>query len=355
MRSAPKAISHTDNTIVSKVGHVMSKSPTIIPVAGGKGGVGKTLFAANLAVALAQLGCETVVVDLDLGNSNLHSLLGMANRFPGIGDYLRIGEGSLESFLVDTDIPRLRLLPGDGRMPFMANITHHQKKRLIAGLQALPGDYVILDLGAGCALHTLDFFTMVDRGMILSSPEYPALMSALVFLKNMILRKIENSLRQDVELTDLVNRMYVQPMNGPQVTVESLAQLASESDPEAGRRIREVCARYRPRMIFNMGDHPDDLTVLETIDRSIRQILSIEVDYFGFVFADPAVRESIRKGMALLVSHPESRPARAISHIAHRVTRYWNLPIPNSAELLTAHTRKAFDEAQADPGSRSRP
>jgi flagellar biosynthesis protein FlhG len=323
----------------------MPTSPTIIPVAGGKGGVGKTLFAANLAAALAQEGRETIVADLDLGNSNLHSLLGMPNRFPGIGDYLRVGEGTLDEYLVETGIPRLRLLPGDGRMPFMANITHHQKQRLMAGLRAVPCDYVVLDLGAGCAFHTLDFFAMAERGMVLTSPEYPALMSALVFLKHVVLRVIEQAFRRDAELTDLVNRMYVQPMSDPQVTVDMLTQQAAECGAEAARQIRDTCARLRPRLIFNMGDQPEDLGVLADIDHSIRQVLSIETDYFGFIPFDPAVRDSIRKGKALLVSHPESRPAKAIAHIAHRVIRYWDVPIPNSADLLIKHTRKVYDEA----------
>jgi flagellar biosynthesis protein FlhG len=328
----------------------MADLATIIPVAGGKGGVGKTLFTANLGLALAGLGHATIVVDLDLGNSNLHSLLGMPNRFPGVGDYLRVGTEPLESFLVDTEVPKLRFLPGDGRMPFMANITHAQKQRLLSGLRALPGDYVILDLGAGCAFHTLDFFAMVDAGMIVSSPEYPATMSALVFLKSMLLRKIEKALPRNPELADLLNGAYIQPMHAPQVTVASLLALAATLEMDAGRRIREVCARCRPRLIFNMGDHPDDLKELDAIDRTIRQNLSIEVDFFGFIFSDPAVRASIRQGKALLTSNPESRAARDIVQIATRVTRFWNAPVPRSAELLTAHTRRAFDAARSSLG-----
>ena len=152
---------------------VTPESPTIIPVAGGKGGVGKTLLTANLGLALAGMGCSTVVADLDLGNSNLHSLLGLPNRFPGVGDFLRVGTGTLENFLVETEVPHLRFLPGDGRMPFMANITHAQKMRLLSNLRTVPAQYVILDLGAGCAFHTLDFFSMVDAGMVLTLAGVP--------------------------------------------------------------------------------------------------------------------------------------------------------------------------------------
>jgi flagellar biosynthesis protein FlhG len=322
----------------------MPQSPTIIPIAGGKGGVGKTLFAANLGLALAGLGCPTVVADLDLGNSNLHSLLGLPNRFPGVGDFLRVGTGTLESFLVETEIPHLRFLPGDGRMPFMANITHAQKTRLLSNLRTVPAQYVILDLGAGCAFHTLDFFSMVDAGMVLSSPEYPAVMSALVFLKNMLLRRIDRTLSHDPELAEVLNRLYVQPVDAPQMTVQSLVALAAEVNPDAGQRIQDVCARCRPRLVINMGDHPDDLQMLDSLDRTIRQILSIEVDYFGFIVSDPAVRDSIRHGKSLLTVHPDSPAARSIAHIARRVTRFWHAPIPNSAELLIKQTRKVFEE-----------
>ena len=51
----------------------MNKNPVLIPVGGGKGGVGKSLTAANLAAALAKLGKQVIVVDLDLGGSNLYS------------------------------------------------------------------------------------------------------------------------------------------------------------------------------------------------------------------------------------------------------------------------------------------
>jgi flagellar biosynthesis protein FlhG len=313
---------------------VTPQSPTIIPVAGGKGGVGKTLLTANLGLALAGMGCPTVVADLDLGNSNLHSLLGLPNRFPGVGDFLRVGTGTLENFLVETEIPNLRFLPGDGRMPFMANITHAQKMRLLSSLRTVPAQYVILDLGAGCAFHTLDFFSMVDAGMVLTSPEYPAVMSALVFLKNMLLRRIDRALSNDPELTEVLNRLYVQPVDAPQMTVQTLVALASEVNPDAGKRIQDVCARCRPRLVINMGDHPDDLQMLESLDRTIRQILSIEVDYFGFIVSDPAVRDSIRHGKSLLTLHPDSPAARSIAHIARRITRFWHAPIPNSAELL---------------------
>lgn len=93
----------------------MAQQTTIIPVAGGKGGVGKSFLTANLAVALANRGHSTIAVDLDLGNSNLHTFLGLENRNPGIGEYLRKAtERSLAELVVPTSVPRLGFLPADG-------------------------------------------------------------------------------------------------------------------------------------------------------------------------------------------------------------------------------------------------
>lgn len=57
----------------------------IVPVASGKGGVGKTIATANLGISLAQAGKTVILADLDLGAANLHTILGIRNRQPGIG------------------------------------------------------------------------------------------------------------------------------------------------------------------------------------------------------------------------------------------------------------------------------
>ena len=109
----------------------MTTTPVIIPIASGKGGVGKSVFTANLAMALAKLGHATIAIDLDLGGSNLYSFLGLPNDYPGIGDYLKARYGELEAMLVQTNMANLKFLPGDVRSPLMANIPYAQKTRLI--------------------------------------------------------------------------------------------------------------------------------------------------------------------------------------------------------------------------------
>ena len=72
------------------------KTATIIPIAGGKGGVGKSLIAANLAIVLARLGHKTIGIDLDLGAANLHSCIGLSGSTPpGLARFLRSTDQAL--------------------------------------------------------------------------------------------------------------------------------------------------------------------------------------------------------------------------------------------------------------------
>ena len=164
----------------------MEQQKTIIPIAGGKGGVGKSLFVANLGISLAEMGQQAVAVDLDLGSSNLHTYLGLPNINPGIGDFLKVKKVSLNDYLMETGVDNFSFLPGDGKSPFMANIPYAQKLRLIREVKKIDARYILVDLGAGSTFNTLDFFGMANSGIIISTFEYSAIMNVLMFLKNFI-------------------------------------------------------------------------------------------------------------------------------------------------------------------------
>lgn len=74
----------------------------IIPVASGKGGVGKSLLSANLAIALGQAGKKVLLADLDLGASNLHLVIGQQPPKVGIGTFLT-GQSRFEDIINPTD------------------------------------------------------------------------------------------------------------------------------------------------------------------------------------------------------------------------------------------------------------
>lgn len=326
----------------------MAQTTTIIPVAGGKGGVGKTFVAANLAAALAKRGHSTIVVDLDLGNSNLHTLLGIENRHPGVGEFLhKATDQSLANLVVPTEIPNLRFLPGDGRLPFMANITYYQKRTLLRAIGELPANYVVLDLSAGTSFNTLDLFLIRDKGIVVTSPEYPAIHKMLVFLKNATLRAFEQNLR-DPELTRSFRELYGQSMSDPVFTANSFRERLAKSDPATGAKVAQICQKFRPRIVYNMMESLDDTAVFHRIDRSLADILSIECDHFGLIPYDSEVRRSLKQPGLFLPRHLDSPTSQTIDRIAERVVRYWDDPIVGSAELLTNYARSVLGDQRAN-------
>jgi flagellar biosynthesis protein FlhG len=325
----------------------MAEQTTIIPIAGGKGGVGKSFLTANLAVALAQRGHSTIAVDLDLGNSNLHSLLGVENRYPGIGEFLRgTVKCAPEDLVVETTVPGLGLILGDGRMPFMANITYNQKRTLVRILKVLPARYVLLDLSAGTSFNTLDLFMAGNSGIIVTTPEHPAIMSALVFVKNLLLRAIDQSLRRQTPVLEKLNEMYKQSVRDPVFTIKHLRNVLVETDPNVAEKLDSICQSIRPRFFYNMAETLKDIEMFGRIDRTLDDILSIECDHFGLALYDVRVRESLRQPGIFLTQYPTSATAMSIDRVAHRVIQFWDESIEGSAELLTKYAREVF--AQRD-------
>jgi flagellar biosynthesis protein FlhG len=281
---------------------------------------------------------------MDLGGSNLHSFLGLPNRHPGIGDYLQARTGTLEDFLVPADTKDLSFLPGDGKTPFMANIPFAQKMKLIAHIRKLPAKFILLDLGAGSTFNTLDFFGISERGIIVTTPDPPAIMNMLVFMKNYLLRTISRSFAHDHGLKNLLREIHKRPMENQISSLAVLRDQIAAEDPGAAGIITKHIGRCRPRIVFNFGEHPDELGVTAQIDKRLGNVLGLTADYFGFIYYDPAVRQSTREQVPMLRLWPESDAAKSIGQIARRVEKFWDTDVADSAARLIKTAREAYTE-----------
>jgi flagellar biosynthesis protein FlhG len=316
---------------------------TIIPVAGGKGGTGKSITTANLAIALARRGHKVVAVDLDLGGSNLHSYLGLENTLLSIGDFLKQKNADFDEFLHPTPVANLRFLPGDGRTPFLANMGYTNKIKLIRRLHKIDADYVLVDLGAGSTFNTLDHFSLAAHGLLVTTGDRTAMMGMLMFMKNFLYRVIGRSLKDYPQGLEVWNRLLEQPQEQNPLSIEEIVREVAQSDADAAREIERLITFYRPRLILNAGTHPQELShKLDRASDAMRAMLGIDPEHFGFVFADPAVSESIEAGLPLLDYAPESLAARSFSAIAGRISEMWQESIENSRERLYRNTQNIF-------------
>lgn len=326
----------------------MAQETTLIPIGGGKGGVGKSLTAANLAAALAKRGKETILIDLDLGGSNLYSYLNLPNSNPGIGDYLMSKSGNLADYRIGTAYSGLSYIPGDGRTPFMANLAYSQKVKLAREICRLKADYVIVDIGAGTSFNTIDYFSLAPLGMLLTTPDTPSLMNMLAFLKSFLLRNIIARVKKFPHTENLIRIIQRQTISSSLLTVDMIRNRLQEISPQAAIEVDQIINKYRPRVVFNLGDEPDDMQVARTVESAALKQLSINIDWFGFLFHDPAVRRSVRKRSLLMRDDQSCLFASGIKQLAEQVIDGWDRQSEMSFELLQAGTH-AFLKRRQEP------
>ena len=106
----------------------------IIPIASGKGGVGKSLISANLAIALGKAGKKVILADLDLGASNLHLVIGQQAPKAGLGTFLT-GQSKFEDIILQTEYENVSFIPGDSEIPGLSLLKSEQKSQIIKKFQ----------------------------------------------------------------------------------------------------------------------------------------------------------------------------------------------------------------------------
>ena len=157
-----------------------SSTKEIWAIGGGKGGVGKSFVAGNLGILLAQRGFRVILADLDLGGANLHTWLGVNTPEQGVSEFVDRQVEQIHELLIPTSIPQLRLISGARDGVEIANLKHTQKMRFLMALKRLDTDFIIMDLGAGTAYNTIDFFLLAEKQLMVVIPEPTSIENALI-------------------------------------------------------------------------------------------------------------------------------------------------------------------------------
>ncbi len=160
-----------------------SRRSHVLAVCSGKGGVGKSTVALNLAFALSRNGRSVILVDADENLANLDVMLGVAPS-QRLGHVLR-GERDVEDVLLEV-APSLRLLPGSsGEAGAPRMLRPRQVVEKVAELDAR-ADFVIVDTGAGIAPTVLEYVRAADEAFIVTNSEPTAIMDAYAMIKSIV-------------------------------------------------------------------------------------------------------------------------------------------------------------------------
>jgi flagellar biosynthesis protein FlhG len=247
-----------------------AKKTRIITITSGKGGVGKTNMAVNLAISFARIGKKVTLLDADLGLANVNVILGVIPKYT-LYHMIR-QQKTMKEIITDTEYG-IQFVAGASGFTKIANLNDEERKSFIEEMLALSdADILIIDTSAGVSKNVLDFVAAADDTLIITTPEPTAITDAYGIIK-IIATEFNNT---NMGLKLVVNR------------VDSVVE---------GKKVAE-----RVISIAN-------------------QFLNIKVDYLGFIFEDPLVQSSVLKQRPFSVVDPKGKAAQCLMNIVSRLEK----------------------------------
>ncbi|MCA9291515.1 MAG: P-loop NTPase [Phycisphaerales bacterium] len=235
-----------------------------IAICSGKGGVGKTNVAVNLAVALARRGRRVCLLDADLGLANADVLCNLAPRMTleqVVAGRCRLADAMLAA------PGGFHLIPGASGVAAMADLRRDERRLLLRQLASIErtADHILIDTGAGIADNVLQFAAAAHRVIVVTTPEPTA-------------------------MTDGYGMIKALSAQAPGLEIDVLVNMASDA-----AQAREVFDR---------------------LDRVSRTFLGHGLGDAGWLPYDGAVREAVLHRVPFAVRGPSGAAARRIEHLA---------------------------------------
>ena len=303
------------------------RPPVIVAVGGGKGGVGKSLVSANLAVRLAATGKKVLAIDLDVGGANLHSYFGLNIPRYNLADAVLTRSRSLQEVIVPTSINGVSLIAG-GREEALGGIGAINDQvvssvfdLILNAREQNLADFVILDLGAGAHKYTIDFFTLAHAGVMAALPEPTSIENAYVFLKSMLFAFTERlgirlNMPEAAQLTrNILTGATPLPPGSGSSYLEKI-NYVMRSEPMFVSQLLAAISGRTLGIIINQIRCQKDIDVGRSMETIADRYFGFNARSLGYLNYDDAAWKSLRNRRLLVLDFPHSLLSKRFSEMA---------------------------------------
>jgi len=244
-----------------------NRSIRVMAITSGKGGVGKTNIAVNLAYALSMMNRKVMILDADMGLANVDLVLGLTPKYNLY--HVLTGEKSLSEIIVRGP-GGMTILPASSGIEAMADLSKGHKLALLDELNSLRErpDFMLVDTAAGIAGNVTYFNLAAKEIVVVTSAEPASMADAYALMK-------------------ILHQSY---------------------------------ARKRFRLIVNMVKHHSEaMAVFKRLSNAMDHFLNIQIELLGYVLQDDKFKEVIKRQKALTELYPHSPASKCIYGIAKKV------------------------------------
>jgi flagellar biosynthesis protein FlhG len=294
----------------------------VIAVGGGKGGIGKSSFSANLGVVLSQQGKRVLLVDADLGAANLHTLTGVRYPDKTLDDFIHGHSGSLEQTLLDTPYLNLRLLSSASDILSIAAPNYQERQKLLRAIQKLDVDVIIFDLCAGTHTRAIDFFAIAPIGVIIVEPTPTSLENAFSFLKNLLHRHLLRVFFHDAEIKKFIQASSAPHGNSALLQFSDLLDKLETMEPVKTKKFREqfdTSSGNQIYLIANLIKTPQQFDVADRFVRIVKRYLSLDMKVLGALPFELCMDEAIVSRIPFVIKFPHNGYSKGLRHIAQNM------------------------------------
>jgi flagellar biosynthesis protein FlhG len=289
-------------------------SPTYT-VGGGKGGTGKSFITASLGTILAQQGKKVLLVDLDLGASNLHTFLALGKPKISLKRYLNREVYDINDVVIQTNQPNLSVISSAGCSLEIANLYYAQKVKLIRAIKKLSYDYLFIDLGSGTHYNTLDFYLISNEGIIVTTPEPISVENMFRFLKSIYLRKVKAVLKQyglNIICREYLNRVKDSPVK----SFSHIMDFVKEYDAKNNATIEKCIKDQKIGLILNQFRWQVDKNFGHELTKICSKHLYFNYHFLGNVSSDHKIGDATMKNRVYVNEYGYAKTAKEICNIA---------------------------------------